>query len=115
MIFFSVSAAPKDDTPSGNKRVSWGPYISPEYIDKNMPPATPVRRGATPTTSESSVKATPQSLLKKSLLPKRAIVRSFFYYFYLSLLKFCYFIFHTLILAIVLNARFLKERCNFNE
>ena len=26
-----------NDTPS-SKRVSFGPYISPEYIDKNMPP-----------------------------------------------------------------------------
>ena len=35
-------------TAPGNKRVSFGPYLSPEQFDLNLPPATPVRKGATP-------------------------------------------------------------------
>lgn len=31
-----------------SKRVSFGPVLSPEQFDKSLPPATPVRRGATP-------------------------------------------------------------------
>ncbi|XP_068745580.1 proliferation marker protein Ki-67-like isoform X1 [Montipora capricornis] len=31
-----------------SKRVSFGPVLSPEQFDKDLPPATPVRRGATP-------------------------------------------------------------------
>jgi len=31
-----------------SKRVSFGPILSPEQFDKDLPPATPVRRGATP-------------------------------------------------------------------
>lgn len=31
-----------------SKRVSFGPVLSPEQFDKNLPPATPLRRGATP-------------------------------------------------------------------
>lgn len=37
-----------------SKRVSFGPVLSPEQFDKNLPPATPVRRGATPRRSSSS-------------------------------------------------------------
>jgi len=33
---------------SSSKRVSFGPYISPEIIDKTLPPSTPVKRGAAP-------------------------------------------------------------------
>ena len=33
---------------SSSKRVSFGPVLSPEQFDKELPPATPVRRGATP-------------------------------------------------------------------
>lgn len=31
-----------------SKRVSFGPYLSPEQFDNTLPPATPVKRGATP-------------------------------------------------------------------
>lgn len=31
-----------------SKRVSFGPVLSPEQFDKELPPATPLRRGATP-------------------------------------------------------------------
>lgn len=34
-------------TPSG-KRVSFGPYLSPEQFDNTLPPATPIKKGATP-------------------------------------------------------------------
>ena len=32
------------ETPNGKKRVSFGPYVSPEYFDKALPPSTPVRK-----------------------------------------------------------------------
>ena len=35
-------------TKRSSKRVSFGPVLSPEQFDKELPPATPVRRGATP-------------------------------------------------------------------
>ena len=35
-------------TPSKRKRVSFGQYISPELFDKDLPPDTPVRKGAVP-------------------------------------------------------------------
>jgi len=35
-------------TKGSSKRVSFGPVLSPEQFDKELPPATPVRRGATP-------------------------------------------------------------------
>ena len=73
-INFFFSAPKKADTPSRSKRVSWGPYVSPEYIDKTLPPSTPVKRGATPNRDTSLIKATPTSLLKKSLLQKRQMV-----------------------------------------
>lgn len=38
---------PMPFTPS-TKRVSFGPYLSPEQFDNKLPPATPVKRGATP-------------------------------------------------------------------
>ena len=41
---------------SPRKRVSFGPYISPEYIDKHLPPSSPVRKGATPTPNSSGSK-----------------------------------------------------------
>ena len=31
-------------TPTRGKRVSFGPYVSPEYFDKALPPSTPVRK-----------------------------------------------------------------------
>lgn len=31
-----------------SKRVTFGPYLSPEHFDNNLPPATPIKRGATP-------------------------------------------------------------------
>lgn len=34
-------------TPSA-KRVSFGPYLSPEQFDNTLPPATPIKKGATP-------------------------------------------------------------------
>ncbi|XP_059351643.1 proliferation marker protein Ki-67-like [Daphnia carinata] len=30
------------------KRVSFGPYLSPEQFDKSLPPATPIKKGSTP-------------------------------------------------------------------
>ena len=33
---------------TGSKRVSFGPYLSPEQFDMTMPPASPVKKGATP-------------------------------------------------------------------
>lgn len=74
-----AAAEAKADTPahvSHSKRVSFGPYVSPEYIDKNLPPSTPVKKGATPKVSEvnvrdiSVIESTPANLLKKSLLRK---------------------------------------------
>merc|ERR1712129_530433 len=75
-----AAAESKADTPvhgSHSKRVSFGPYVSPEYIDKNLPPSTPVKKGATPKVSEvnvrhdvSVIESTPANLLKKSLLRK---------------------------------------------
>merc|ERR1712098_893502 len=37
-----------EGTPNNRKRVSFGHYISPELFDKNLPPDTPVRKGAVP-------------------------------------------------------------------
>jgi len=37
---------------TANKRVSFGPYLSPEQFDNTLPPATPVKRGATPRRSK---------------------------------------------------------------
>ena len=37
-----------DGTPNKRKRVSFGQYISPELFDKDLPPDTPVRKGAVP-------------------------------------------------------------------
>ena len=37
-----------EGTPSKRKRVSFGQYISPELFDKDLPPDTPVRKGAVP-------------------------------------------------------------------
>ena len=34
----------EESTPSRKKRVSFGPYVSPEYFDKALPPSTPVRK-----------------------------------------------------------------------
>ena len=70
--------SPSAGTPTrgGSKRVSFGPYISPEYIDKNMPPSTPVRRGATPTKDANVKRATPSSLLKRSLIQQKAAQNS---------------------------------------
>ena len=57
----------------GRKRVSFGPYISPEYIDKHMPPSSPVRKGATPPSTptrpaeKKPSASTPTSLLKKNM------------------------------------------------
>eukprot|EP00047_Mylnosiga_fluctuans_P024096 m.152389 g.152389 ORF g.152389 m.152389 type:complete len:1236 (+) comp9776_c0_seq1:106-3813(+) len=36
-------------SPSRRKSVAIGPALSPEIFDKNLPPATPLKRGATPT------------------------------------------------------------------
>jgi len=46
-----VLQTPKSDAPimvSSTKRVSFGPYVSPEIIDKELPPSTPVKKGAEP-------------------------------------------------------------------
>lgn len=46
-----VLQTPKSDVPimvSSTKRVSFGPYVSPEIIDKELPPSTPVKKGAEP-------------------------------------------------------------------
>ena len=71
------------DTPS-SKRVSFGPYISPEYIDKNMPPSTPVRKGQAPpinagegatpkgTPKNPANPSTPSALLRQSMKKKIA-------------------------------------------
>ena len=41
--------AESGETPGAKrKRVSFGPYVSPEYFDKTLPPSTPVRKGAEP-------------------------------------------------------------------
>ena len=47
---------------ASGKRVSFGPYISPEYIDKRLPPSTPVKKGAPPPNGHSTPTS---SLLKK--------------------------------------------------
>ena len=52
---------------SPRKRVSFGPYISPEYIDKTLPPSSPVRKGAAAPNKNAS---TPTSLLKRNLKSK---------------------------------------------
>lgn len=48
---------------ASGKRVSFGPYISPEYIDKRLPPSTPVKKGAPPPNGH----ATPSSSLLKKM------------------------------------------------
>jgi len=62
-----ISAVLVTQSPAGSgipgKRVSFGPYISPEYIDKRLPPSTPVKKGAPPPNGHST--PTP-SLLKKA-------------------------------------------------
>ena len=46
------------------------------FLDKDLPPSTPVKKGATPKVSEvnvrdvSVIESTPSNLLKKSLLRK---------------------------------------------
>ena len=42
----AVKRLREDDsmTPNSKKRVSFGPYVSPEYFDKALPPSTPVRK-----------------------------------------------------------------------
>ncbi|RUS72561.1 hypothetical protein EGW08_019680 [Elysia chlorotica] len=53
--------SPEFHLPSAKrKRVSFGPKLSPEHFDKQLPPKTPVKKGATPTT-----KSNRKSLLKK--------------------------------------------------
>ena len=53
---------------SEGKRVSFGPYISPEYIDKHLPSSTPVKKGAAPPNGSNASQSTPtSSLLKKSM------------------------------------------------
>ena len=42
------SAGGESKTKRNSKRVSFGPVLSPEQFDKELPPDTPVRRGATP-------------------------------------------------------------------
>ena len=67
---FSAASAVPDlmtFTPSTNtatKRVSFGPYLSPEQFDNTLPPATPIKRGATPRTSRrySGLKFTRSSI-----------------------------------------------------
>ena len=34
----------EESTPNMRKRVSFGPYVSPEYFDKALPPSTPVKK-----------------------------------------------------------------------
>ena len=46
----------KEETRRNSKRVSFGPVLSPEQFDKDLPPATPVRRGSTPKRAASSAK-----------------------------------------------------------
>lgn len=46
----------KEETRRNSKRVSFGPVLSPEQFDKDLPPATPVRRGSTPKRAVSSAK-----------------------------------------------------------
>ena len=46
----------KEETRRNSKRVSFGPVLSPEHFDKDLPPATPVRRGSTPKRAASSAK-----------------------------------------------------------
>lgn len=46
----AVPSTPMNGT--ANKRVSFGPYLSPEQFDNTLPPATPVKRGATPRRSK---------------------------------------------------------------
>ena len=56
-----------DIAPSAKrKRVSFGPQLSPEHFDKHLPPRTPLRRGATPS-SLSSLTESPMvaGLIKK--------------------------------------------------
>ena len=38
----------------GFKRMSFGPYISLKYIDKHMPPSSPVRKGVTHPSSDKT-------------------------------------------------------------
>ena len=46
----------KEETRRNSKRVSFGPVLSPEQFDKDLPPTTPVRRGSTPKRAASSAK-----------------------------------------------------------
>ena len=40
---------------ASNRRVSFGPLLSPEQFDKSLPPTTPVKRGGTPRVSRRVV------------------------------------------------------------
>ncbi|XP_046457530.1 titin-like isoform X2 [Daphnia pulex] len=40
--------APEVPSTPSLKRVSFGPYLSPEQFDNTLPPATPIKKGATP-------------------------------------------------------------------
>ncbi|KAK7008945.1 serine/arginine repetitive matrix protein 2, partial [Biomphalaria glabrata] len=61
-----------------NKRVSFGPSLSPEHFDKTLPPKTPIKRGATPTRLNPGRKSllkrqSPKSLaLRKTPSPRRS-------------------------------------------
>ena len=60
------------------KRVSFGPYLSPEQFDNTLPPATPVKKGATPrrSTRYSGLKFT------RTIDP---LIEEVFYFYFLIL------------------------------
>ncbi|CAH1782966.1 unnamed protein product, partial [Owenia fusiformis] len=62
------------------KRVSFGPQLSPEHFDKQLPPATPVKRGATPRRLSAPLMAkgnvTPFAKLKRKSVAATPIAMS---------------------------------------
>merc|ERR1712212_572692 len=51
----SPSTLSEEENEAKRKRVSFGQHLSPEYIDKYLPPSTPVRRGTKPNTRRASL------------------------------------------------------------
>ncbi|XP_040575710.1 uncharacterized protein [Lepeophtheirus salmonis] len=62
------SGSPGAGASEPRKRVSFGPMISPEYIDKSLPPSTPIKKGALP----DVVPGTPLSHMKRRFRRKVA-------------------------------------------
>jgi hypothetical protein len=71
--------APEVPSTPSLKRVSFGPYLSPEQFDNTLPPATPIKKGATPRRSTrysglKFIRAPIDSLIEEVLNTKYCIL-----------------------------------------